>query len=337
MTSPGDTPSEWPATPPGVPAEPGTFTVPKTSRFAIAALVLGILGVVLLSVIFGIIGLKQTKDGTRRGRGLAIAGLAISLVWIVAGAAVATTIYKRDRGTTSTQDLSLGQCIKDLPADSATTLSRAALVPCDQPHIGEVFAVIPVPGDTFPGEAQLTSQGDACDPKLVSYVPGLPDDFTYDLSYIYPTAQTWADGDRSLVCILRTDQPRAGSLNSTYKVEPGTIATRDLAVGNCIPSLPGGSDAKVSGRTRLVPCDQPHGGEVFAVIAVPDAPAYPDEAALTKLSDECDPKLVAYAPNLPDGPYHESYLYPTKGSWASGDRTLACILTTDQPRTGSIH
>lgn len=313
---------------------PAALEDAKTSRSAIAALVFGILGIIPFSVIFGIIGLKQTTDGRRKGRALAIAGLVLSLVWIAAGAAVATTIYKRDRGTVATEDLSIGECIKDLP-DSASRVSRATLVACDQPHIGEVFAVIPVPGDSFPGETQLTSQDDACNPKLASYAPGLPDDFDYDLSFVYPTAESWADGDRSLVCILRTDQPRAGSLNATYTVEPGTVATRDLAVGNCIPPLPAGN---VSGRTKLVPCDQPHGGEVFAVIAVPDAPVFPGEADLKKLGDDCDPKLAAYAPNLPAAlTYDISFIYPTKGSWAIGDRSLVCIFETDQPRTGSIH
>ncbi len=48
-----------------------------TNGWAIAAFVLGILGGTILSVIFAIVALFQTIDRRQRGRGLAIAALAI--------------------------------------------------------------------------------------------------------------------------------------------------------------------------------------------------------------------------------------------------------------------
>ncbi|MEV6301368.1 flagellar basal body-associated FliL family protein [Actinoplanes sp. NPDC051861] len=63
---------------------------PPTSGMAVAALVLGIVGVLggwctfavpcVLAIIFGCVGLSQTRDGTRSGRGMAIAGLVLGLV-----------------------------------------------------------------------------------------------------------------------------------------------------------------------------------------------------------------------------------------------------------------
>jgi uncharacterized iron-regulated membrane protein len=44
---------------------------------------LKILGGIVLSVIAGIIGLRQTRGGIRFGRDLAIAGLALSAAWVV--------------------------------------------------------------------------------------------------------------------------------------------------------------------------------------------------------------------------------------------------------------
>lgn len=49
--------------------------------YARAALAFGIVGAVWLSVILGIAALVQT-DSQEKGRGLAIAGLAVSGVWI---------------------------------------------------------------------------------------------------------------------------------------------------------------------------------------------------------------------------------------------------------------
>jgi prolipoprotein diacylglyceryltransferase len=54
----------------------------KTNGFAIASLIFGIIGGVLLSVIFGFVALSQIKKRNERGRGMAIAGLSISGAWV---------------------------------------------------------------------------------------------------------------------------------------------------------------------------------------------------------------------------------------------------------------
>lgn len=57
----------------------------KTSGMAIASLVCSLSGILLcgipavLGVIFGFIGLSQTKDGARNGRGMAVAGLIVGI------------------------------------------------------------------------------------------------------------------------------------------------------------------------------------------------------------------------------------------------------------------
>lgn len=61
---------------------------------AIASLVCSLAGVVfcgipaVLGVIFGFVGLSQTKDGARNGRGMAIAGLVVGLVVVLAWGAL---------------------------------------------------------------------------------------------------------------------------------------------------------------------------------------------------------------------------------------------------------
>jgi hypothetical protein len=68
---------------------------------AVAALVLSLVGLIpcfwlfqipgLLGTIFGFVGMSQTKDGTRGGRGMAIAGMIIGVISLVA--CVAFWIY----------------------------------------------------------------------------------------------------------------------------------------------------------------------------------------------------------------------------------------------------
>jgi uncharacterized membrane protein YvbJ len=81
---------EAPAAPPAKTAAAGE----RTSGFAIAALVTGIVGffinpLSILAIIFGAIGLGQTsKDPNLKGRGMAIAGLVLGIImgiiWIIA-------------------------------------------------------------------------------------------------------------------------------------------------------------------------------------------------------------------------------------------------------------
>ncbi len=69
----------------------------QRSGFAVAALTLGIVGLVLfvtvvpsiLAVIFGAIGIRQTGGGRRSGRGMAIAGLILGLI----GVAIAVALW----------------------------------------------------------------------------------------------------------------------------------------------------------------------------------------------------------------------------------------------------
>ncbi len=62
---------------------------PGTSGMAIASLVCSIVGFFLcglpavLGVIFGFVGLSQTKDNARSGRGLAIAGLVVGIIVVL--------------------------------------------------------------------------------------------------------------------------------------------------------------------------------------------------------------------------------------------------------------
>ncbi|MDT0532303.1 DUF4190 domain-containing protein [Micromonospora sp. DSM 115977] len=67
--------------------------VPPASGVAVASMVLGILGVLggwclfglpcLLAVILGHVGLHETRDNTKSGRGMAVAGLVLGYVFVV--------------------------------------------------------------------------------------------------------------------------------------------------------------------------------------------------------------------------------------------------------------
>ena len=78
------------------------------SGMAVAGFVLSLVGAIpcfwfwflqipgYLGTIFSFIGLKQTKNGARRGRGLAIAGLVIGLILIAIAIGLAIFVYTSD-------------------------------------------------------------------------------------------------------------------------------------------------------------------------------------------------------------------------------------------------
>lgn len=61
-----------------------TPVAPPTDGFSVAALVLGILGFNIFAIVFGIIGLNRTSTGQYSGRGMAIAGIVLGALSLIA-------------------------------------------------------------------------------------------------------------------------------------------------------------------------------------------------------------------------------------------------------------
>ena len=102
---PGQPPGYQPYPPPAYPygqygQTPAPYPPkPSTNGFAIASLILGILGGVPLSVIFGIIALNQIKRSRQGGRGMAIAGLVLSGLWTLLIIAIVVLAIVFDDGS----------------------------------------------------------------------------------------------------------------------------------------------------------------------------------------------------------------------------------------------
>lgn len=106
-------------------------------------------------------------------------------------------------GSWSVFDLRPGDCITDdIPADN----DMVPLVPCDEPHSLEVFAVIAFPdgarGQSYPGAGALASFGDlACLTALEDFNLQTSDGVAF--SYLLPTEEGWEEkNDSAIVCVL---------------------------------------------------------------------------------------------------------------------------------------
>jgi hypothetical protein len=210
----------------GAPQPYGAYPPPPKpgfNGFAIASLVLSIVGGILLSVIFGIVALVQTRRSGQKGRGLAIAGLAVSALWLV-GIAIGVVIAiasSADRDSTgeitaggdvSAFDLAVGDCLNGLK--EGQSISNLPAVPCAEPHEGEVFAVFDLPGGAFPGDTKIADDAEReCSNRFESYAPSSVNDTSIELFFLHPTSLSWRQGDHEVTCVA-TDptKKRTGSL-----------------------------------------------------------------------------------------------------------------------------
>jgi hypothetical protein len=134
-----------------------------------------------------------------------VVGLAVLAV--VAGVVIFTVVGK---GVVTATDVKVGDCLKDIPSD--TKVLTVHTVSCGESHAGEVFAVLQMPDGAFPGQPAIEKYADRCSPELATYAPAAMADEAVQLYVLYPTADTWKQGDRAVTCIATLDPARTGSI-----------------------------------------------------------------------------------------------------------------------------
>jgi hypothetical protein len=208
-----------PVAPPLTPGgyyDPPLQPAPSTNGFAIASFVLGLLGGVLLSVIFGIVALRKLRVRPQAGKGLAIAGLCLSGLWLVGIGAVVLVgaLTAAQRSATSGQitknghlgvfSLRAGDCFQN-PSGSQPDvgLTQVTAVPCASPHNAQVIARLPVSGTAYPGPAAFRAQAvPGCNASIAAAVDRSKVTATMKVLWIYPEQQAWSDGQRSISCLI---------------------------------------------------------------------------------------------------------------------------------------
>jgi hypothetical protein len=115
-----------------------------------------------------------------------------------------------------------------------------------------------------------------------------------------------------------------------------------VALGDCLDMSAMRPEAEEFTSLPIVPCSKPHTGEVYAELTLSDDD-YPDEfpgaKAIASVADEfC---LEEFEPFV-GATYEDSVLdywqfWPTKLSWAEGDRVLQCVVESAEPVTGTLE
>lgn len=123
----------------------------------------------------------------RRALAAAVLGLLVSLVASGCGASVL--------------ELDVGQCFDD-PPDFAE-VADVDVVPCASPHRNEVIAVVDITDSPYPGDAAIARAAESrCRAAFAGYVGIAYDDSPLALGWLAPSADSWAVGDREVICFV---------------------------------------------------------------------------------------------------------------------------------------
>ena len=103
---------------------------------------------------------------------------------------------------TSVFDLEAGDCF----SAESDSIESVLVVDCDQSHTYEAFFVLDHeagPDEEYPGdEAMLTYADDACQPPFEEFVGTDYESSIWYITSVTPSAETWAEGDREIICTL---------------------------------------------------------------------------------------------------------------------------------------
>jgi hypothetical protein len=120
------------------------------------------------------------------------------------GGGTATPTATPSAGSThaSAMDIKVGDCLDD--ADAGTTTATAPIVPCTDPHDSEAFAEITLSGSSYPGDdaVQAQAQKGCTGDAFANFIGIAADDSTLQVSYYFPTEDSWAGGDRTVTCTV---------------------------------------------------------------------------------------------------------------------------------------
>jgi hypothetical protein len=117
--------------------------------------------------------------------------------------------------------IELGDCMDQPVSDSGELeeVDEIKVVPCTEPHDGEVFEVLELTDGDFPGDEALTATVDEkCSAAFDTFI-GMPfEESALGFFTLQPTEASWEEDDREVVCIVGDPEARTtGSLKDAAR------------------------------------------------------------------------------------------------------------------------
>jgi hypothetical protein len=114
-------------------------------------------------------------------------------------------------------ELAVGDCVID---ETEGEIAETTKVPCSTPHLSEVYHLFDLPGGAIPeAEALSNAVEQGCLAAFEPYVGLDYESSEYAFTWLEPTPESWANGDREVVCMLATqDESKiTGSLRNAKR------------------------------------------------------------------------------------------------------------------------
>ena len=185
--------------------------------WSIVSLVTALLGLTLVGVVCAVVGLARTAGGRRRGRGLAVAGLVVSVLVLLGQVALVVTLGP-ELVAGAREGYRAGAAAVEEPADE----------PADQTG-QDVAGADAVGGDVAAGD-----QAEEADPAEAEVV-GV-DDLEAGDCFDDPESKSFYE-----ITVLPCDVPHDGEVATRVTLEgdryPGATAVDDLAWDTCTAEL----------------------------------------------------------------------------------------------------
>ena len=114
--------------------------------------------------------------------------------------------------------LAVGDCLNDDTQEGE--VSTIPVVDCDEPHDSEVYASVLMDDGDYPGEdATVAFADEQCTAQFEAFVGLSPEESKYGYGVLYPTAQSWAGGDREVLCRIVLGDGNGNTVKVTGSLE----------------------------------------------------------------------------------------------------------------------
>jgi len=169
--------------------------------------------------------LTQPKDGRQNGRGLAIAALTVIGGWIVVIIAIVAVVLAaepdrdstgavKEEGTVVVTGLRVGDCLPETPGSEAQT--TVTVIPCDSPHVQEVYANFDVPESTSSQDDIDRLAEGGCIERFPAFAQMAYDESVLEVVYLRPLGSSLAV-DNGVTCMVSEGPATTGTLKNARR------------------------------------------------------------------------------------------------------------------------
>lgn len=103
--------------------------------------------------------------------------------------------------------LKVGDCLNEAGSEDAEEVSSVPTVPCAEPHDSEAYAATDMPDGEYPGDQAVMDASDTyCYDQFATFVGLSYDESELDLASFFPTPESWAEGDREIMCFVSSPE-----------------------------------------------------------------------------------------------------------------------------------